>query len=388
MSTIKVFKKGEALYREGEKATTVYLVQSGSVSLHLTRQKQTIELCIVGTNQIVGEHALSGGLTHPHSAVCTSETKVIELPVEAVKAQLESASQLFKFLAKGLSDKLKVVFKELQSARLERDNTPCPPDQTAKIFGALYHSARLKSETKKEGTVTASFPAMKQYAQRVFLESPKRLEQTANIFVKLGVAKYEWTKNEDDPEAVEEIGFLHFKDADALSMVEQFFEFYQYYYFKGGKGELLKTDDRVIQLTQALVDVGTGEALDRNGSVRLDYSKVVEKVKDSMGLQLNGDHFTLLENKGLFVKRQSTDTGVFLQFEFKEFERTLKIWRVMREVERWNDKGFVDPNEPIVEPGKPKKPGQLECHQCSHPYDKDAKFCSECGAKLNATAAA
>lgn len=388
MSTIKVFKKGEALYREGEKATTVYLVQSGSVSLNLTRQKQTIELCIVGTQQIVGEHALSGAITHPHNAVCIVETKVIELPVEAVKTQLDGASQLFKFLAKGLSDKLKVVFKELQSARLERDNTPCPPDQTAKIFAALYHSARLKSETKKDGVISASFPAMKQYAQRMFLESPKRLEQTANIFVKLGVAKYEWTTNEDDPDAVEEIGFLHFNNADALSMVEQFFEFYQYYYFKGGKGELLKTDDRVIAITQCLVDVGTGEPIDRNGAVRLDYAKVVEKVKDVMGIQLNGDHFTLLENKGLFVKRQSTDTGVFLQFEFREFERTLKIWRVMREMERWNEKGSVDPNEPVVEAVKVKKPGQHECPSCSHPYDVQMKFCSECGAKLAPVAAA
>lgn len=387
MSTIKVFKKGEALYREGEKVTTVYLVQSGSVSLNLARQKQTIELCIVGTQQIVGEHALSGATTHPHSAICVVETKVIELPVEAVKAQLEGASQLFKFLAKGLSDKLKVVFKELQSARLERDNTPCPPDQAAKVFGALYHSARLKSETEKDGSIKANFPAMKQYAQRIFLESPKRLEQTANIFVKLGVANYIWVKDENDPEAVEEIGFLVFKNADALSMVEQFFEFYQYYYFKGGKGELLKTDDRVIQITQCLVDVGTGEPIDRNGAVRLDYSKVVEKVKDSMGLQLNGDHFTLLENKGLFVKRQSTDTGVFLQFEFREFERTVKIWRVMREMERWNEKGSVDPNEPVVEYAKPKKPGQHECPSCAHPYEAQAKFCSECGTKLTPVAA-
>ena len=103
--------------------------------------------------------------------------------------------------------------------KLERDNTPCPPDQTAKIFGTIYHVARAKGETKTPGTVTIPFPLMKQYAQRVFLESPKRLEMAINIFVKLGVAKYEWAKLDEDPTAAEEIGFVHFTD---LPLVEQF----------------------------------------------------------------------------------------------------------------------------------------------------------------------
>lgn len=368
MSTIKSFKKGEFLFREGEPAKSVFLIQSGSVSLHLSRQKQTIDLCVLGSQQIAGEHGLSGATTHPHSAICMSETKVIELPVDAVKTQIETSSQLLKVLTKGLSDKMRVVLKELQSMKLERDNTPCPPDQTAKIFAALFHTARLK-----EG----NWPGMKQYAQRMFLESPKRLEQAANVFVKLGVAKYEWVKNEDEPDAPEEIGFVRFED---LGLVEQFFEFYQYYYFKGGKGELLRTDDRVMQLVQTLIEVGAGVQPDRNGVVRIDYAAVVDRVKENMGLALNADHFTLIENKGLFVKRASIEGGVQLHFEIREFERTLKIWRVLREVERWNEKGFVDPNEPVVEP-RAKMVGH-ECPSCHHPHEVGAKFCSECGGKL------
>jgi hypothetical protein len=378
MSNIKVFKKGDFLIREGESAKTVYLVQSGSVGLHFSRQKQTIDLCVLGSQQIVGEHVLSGATVHPHTAVCLTETKVIELPVEGVKAQIEASSQLTKFLVKGFSDKLRVVLKELQSMKLERDNSPCPQDQTAKIFAALFHSLRLKVEGPK-----SNWAAAKLYAQRMFLESPKRLEQACNIFVKLGVAKYEWVKDENDPEAPEEIGYVTFTD---LGLVEQFFEFYQYYYFKGGKQEILKTDDRVMQLVQILIELGATETPDRNGVVRLDYSKVVEKVKDVMGLSLNGDHFTLIENKGLFVKRQSIDGGgVTLQFEFKEFERTHKVWKVLREVERWNEKGHVDPNEPIVEP-KVKKSTGPECPSCHHPHDEGAKFCSECGTKIQQAA--
>ena len=381
MSTIKTFKKGDVLFKEGDKAGVIYLIQSGSVSLQIKRQKLTIELIVLGSNQIAGEHALSGIVTHPHSAVCTSETKVIELPADGVKAQLDTASQLLKFLTKGMSDKLKVVMKEFQSMKLEKDNTPCPADQTAKIFGTVYHVARAKGETKTPGVVSVAWPLMKQYAQRVFLESPKRLEQAVNIFVKLGLAKYEWAKLDEDPDAVEEISVVHFSD---LQLVEQFFEFYQYYHFKGGKTELLKTDDRVIVLTQILLDLGSQVEKDRHGAVRIDYTKIIEKVKEVTGLQLNADNFTMLENKGLFVKRQSNDKGVILQFDFGEFERTLRVWRVLREVERWNEKGSVDPNEAVVE-AKVKKAGP-ECSQCQTPYEGTPKFCSHCGAKISQAA--
>jgi hypothetical protein len=378
MSGVKVFKKGEYLFKEGEKVSNVFLIQSGKVSLHLFRQKQQIELCMVLAGNIAGEHALSGALIHPHSAYCVQETKAIELPVDAVKAQLEPVSQLVKFLTKGMSDKIKVMLKELTAARLEKDNTPCPNDQTAKIFGALFHVVRSKGTTKTEGVLTASWPLCKSYAQRVFLESPKRLEQAANIFVKLGVAKYEWVKNEDDDKAPEEIGYIHFTD---LSLVEQFFEFYQYYYFKGGKMDFLKTDERVMQITTTLLEAGKGKELDRKGAVNLDYTELLETFKKSMSLQLNNDHFTLLESKGLFIKRVSTDKGIFLQFDYREFDNTYKVWKVLREVEKWNEKGSVDPNE-VWSDGRKAHVAGPECPQCKAPYVDQPKFCSECGFKL------
>jgi len=381
MSSVKVYKRGETLFKEGEKALSLYLIQSGSVVLQLVRQKQTIELCTLGNGQIAGEHCLWGANTHPHTAVAHNETKVIELPVEAVKAQLEAATQLQKFLIKGLSDKMKIVMRDLQSMKMERDNTPCPPDQTAKIFGTVFHVARSKGETQSDGTIKVSWPLMKQYAQRVFLESPKRLEMATNVFVKLGWAKYEMVKPEDDPEAPEEIGFVHFND---LGLIEQFFEFYQYYYFKGGKTELLKTDERVMNMLKSLLELAADAPVDRHNIVRIDYTQVVEKFKADLGIQLNNDHWTLFENKGLYVKRQSGDKGITLQFDIVEFERTSKIWLVLREVERWNEKGYVDPNEP-VEVKKVEKKGPT-CPACGYAYEGTPKFCSECGHKLAAAA--
>jgi hypothetical protein len=383
MSTVRTFKKGELLYKEGDKPVFLYLIQSGSVCLQLTRTKQTIELATVGGSQLIGEHVISGAPTNPHSAIAVVETKAVELPYDAVKALVDSSTQLQKLLTKGLSDKLKLIMRDFQSMKMERDNTPCPADQCAKIFGTVFHVARSKGEPirDKSGAVSVNWGLMRQYAQRVFLESPKRLQMAVNVFVKLGWAKYEMVRPDDDPEGAYEIGTVHFFD---LPAVEQFFEFFQYYHFKGGKQELLKTDERVMNMTKALIELGAAEKMDRHNAVRIDYAKVVEKFKASLGLQLNNDHWTLLENKGLLVKRQSTDTGVVLQFDFKEFERTEKIWRVLREVERWNEKGSVDPNEP-VDAKKAQKTDPC-CPQCGHDYEGAPKFCAECGHKFTAAA--
>lgn len=402
MSTVKTFKKGEALYKEGDKAQTIYLIQSGSVSLQLVRQKQTIELCTLGGMQIIGEHALSGAASHPHSAVARAEVKAIELSVEAVRTQLESATQIQKLLMKSLGDKLKVVMKDCQSMRLERDNTPCPADQTAKIFGVVYHVAKIKGEPppeaprrgKLEENVKPAMPAntlvvnwlnMRQYAQRVFLESPLRMQNAINILVKLGWAKYDMVKPEDNPDGPEEIGSVQFYD---LPVVEQFFEFFQYYHFKGGKQELLKTDDRAIHLVRMLLELGASETLDRHGAARIDYTRVVEKVKSATGGSLDNGSWTILETKGLLVKRQSNDDGIFLHFDLKEFERTEKIWRILREVERWNERGSVDPAEAVAELklGHRAEKANVTCPDCGHAFEVLPKFCSECGAKIVAAA--
>jgi len=384
MSTVRVFKKGETIYKEGEKPQCLYMLQSGSVNLQVSRTKQTIELLTIGGTQIIGEHALAGVGTHPHSAVAAVETKAVEIPLDGLKTQIESGAQLQKLLVKGLCDKLKTIMRDLQSMKMERDNTPCPADQCAKIFGTLYHVARTKGETTKEkpDVVTVNWNLMRQYAQRIFLESPKRLQQAVNIFVKLGSAKYIMVKPEDDPEGPEEIGSVEFYD---LPVIEQFFEFYQYYYFKGGKQELLKTEDRVMSMVKCLIELGAQETMDRHNLVRIHYTKVVEKFKTALGLQLNNDHWTMIENKGLLVKRQSTDKdGIILSFDFKEFERTEKIWKILRETERWNEKGSVDPSEP-VDAKKSQKAGPA-CPQCGQGYEGAPKFCAECGHKLAAAA--
>lgn len=378
----RVVKKGEFLFKEGDKIQNIHLVQTGGISLCIARPKKNIDIVQLGASQVIGEQALSGGSTYNVSAVATTETKVVEIPIETFKQVVEASPQMVKVLVKSLVDRLKVSSNEIRSSKLEKDSSPCPEDQVAKIFGVLFHTANHKGtrDEKDANKVSIDWTMYKQYSQRMFVESPKRLEQALCVLVKLKLASFEMGRPPEDPEGLEQIMKVHLFD---LSAVEAFFEFYQYYYFKGGKSEILKADENNNILLNQFIAVTEGIEPDRFGVVTLDFGKIIERFKTDLGINLSQDHFTRLEQKGIFCKRQARQDGsIVLQFDLKEFKTTQKIWKILREIDKWNEKGFVDMNEEEVKPKK--KSDGPSCPQCAADIAASAKFCQECGFKVAA----
>lgn len=378
----RIVKKGEFLFKEGDKIQNIHLVQTGGISLCIARPKKNIDITQLGSSQVIGEQALVGGSTYNVSAVATTETKVVEIPVETFKQVVEASPQMVKVLVKSLVDRLKISSNEIRSSKLEKDSSPCPEDQVAKIFGVVFHTANHKGikDEKDPNKTTIDWTMYKQYSQRVFTESPKRLEQALCVLVKLKLASFEMGRPPEDPEGPEQIMKVHLHD---LSAVEAFFEFYQYYYFKGGKSEILKADENNNILLNQFIAITDGIEPDRFGVVTLDFGKTIERFKADLGINLSQDHFTRLEQKGIFCKRQARQDGsIVLQFDLKEFKTTQKIWKILRELDKWNERGFVDMTE---EEAKPKKKSEgPSCPQCAADVPVAAKFCQECGFKLAA----
>jgi hypothetical protein len=152
-------------------------------------------------------------------------------------ALIGGGSQLVKVYTKGVMEKLRAASESLLSIKLESDPTPCPPDRIVKLFATIHTVASYTGTRKGDATVVV-WPAFKKYSQRTFLESPVRLEQAVYILVKAGHAKLEFIPCETDPEAPDELGFVHFLNLDA---VKAFFEFYRKRHFGAG-GALMVGD--------------------------------------------------------------------------------------------------------------------------------------------------
>ena len=378
MSGVRVLKKGDYLFKEGEKIQSVWIVQSGQVSLGLHKNKKYIEVMTAGAGYVFADLIILGLPNYSYSGLVMNETKVMEVPLESFKQQYEALHQVNKAFIKGLSEKLKWSLNEIKSSRFEKDPSACSDDAVPKAFGAIFHV--LNHKGLKEGVSSKiDWQTMRQYSQRILGESFKRLEQVTQLLVKVKLADYIYGKNPDDPNAKDEIQGFYLKDLNAL---ESFFEFYQYYYFKIGKSELLKFDEANYNLLRILTLSYDGIVPDKFGIATKDFAEVTEFFKE-YGINLGAGHFIALEAKGLFCKRKPVADGkVHLQFEIKEFKTQQDIWKIIREIDKWNEKGFIDMTDIDEGPKKKKVIDGVECTECKAVMILNAKFCSDCGNKL------
>lgn len=384
MSLQKTYKRGDVLYKEGDKVTHIIFVQSGAVQQSLLRNKKTVELLSCGPNSVLGETGLAGVPTYNTAAVATQETKTLEVPIETFKQQIETAPQFLKMLIKSFGDRLHKALQEIRSQKMQADGAPCPDESVPKVFGTIFFTALHKGEKQKDGKVEMEWMLFRQYSQRIMGESLKRLEGAMDILVKMKLAHYIMGKPPEDPDGPDQKMRVQFYD---LQPIEAFFEFFQYYYYKPGKSDLLRVEDSPMQLINLMLKCVEGLAPDRFGVVSLDYGTFAEKMVEDLGTKLTADHFVRLENKGVFSKRRTIADKVMIDFDLREYKNVSYSWKFIREINKWNERGFVDLNEK-EEPVKKKGPaGGPTCPQCGAPHQAEQKFCGDCGFNLTAKAA-
>ncbi|PWU16816.1 MAG: hypothetical protein C5B49_09965 [Bdellovibrio sp.] len=378
---IKVFKKGEVIFKEGDRITGLLVIQSGGVNLCIQRPKKNVDLFSLASAQVMGETFIAGMQSFNFSGIATMDTKIMEIPLEQVKSLLENGPQVTKVMVKSMAERLKTTMNEVRAQRLDKESVPCPDEQVAAIFAAVFHAANHKGlrDSKNPKAVSIDWILLKQYCQRMFGIIPKKVEQVLNMMVKFKLAKLVMGKPADDPEGPDEIQRITFSD---LSPIENFADFWQYYYFKNGRNDLLRVDETLNTYLNTLVKLAEILIPDRLGVVKIELSKAIDFVKERLGTALTPDHFARLEARGVFAKRSlASDGTLWLHFEPKEFQNIANNWRFIREVDRWNEKGYVDPAEEKLAP-RQVKPGDLACPQCSTAVSSNSKFCPECGFKL------
>ncbi len=381
MSNARQLKRGEFLFKEADKFQTIYIVQSGQLSLQILKNKKNVEVMTVTTGYVFAEAIVLGLSQYTYSAMASQETKVIEIPVEAFKSQYESFHQIYKSFIKTSVERLKWAITEIKNKKSDKDLVACGVEEIPRVFGIFFHSLKHKGAIDGLGC-KADWLSLRQYSQRIFGEGLKRTEQVAQILVKLKLGEFVMTpKDEDDVLSKSEIAGFKIYDLAAL---EAFFEFYQYYYYKGNKQNLLKPDEVNYSVLNILLMAFEKSESDKMGIVSRDLNEVTEFFKD-YGINFGSGQLASLETIGLFCKRKSVaNNQVLLQFELKEFKNLFNFWRLLREIEKWNDRNIVDIYE--LEEAPKKKTliaGGIVCGSCKHTILSAAKFCSECGSKMD-----
>jgi hypothetical protein len=249
----RLFRKGESLYKAGEPVRFVYLLQTGLV---VASDQQIV------SPQLAGEEALWGASVWTHSATAVNDTRALELPIELAQAMIEGSPMLVKLFVRSVAAKQRATLVSAAEIKRENESTPCASHHVVKLFAVIYHVIEYTAAKSKdvEGELTVNWPAFKKYAQRVFLESPVRLEQAVNLLVKLGYGRLQMVKCETDPDAPDELGFVHFKNIDGI---QDFFQFYRKHYYSGAAIDPASLRPQQMEFLAAI------EAWNKQGKVEL-----------------------------------------------------------------------------------------------------------------------
>lgn len=373
LRSIRKIKRAEPIFKEGDKAESVFIVQSGKVSLFHSRGGNRLEIMQTSKGQVLGELNVLGTKNRTISAEALSEVTLLEIPISEVMTDLGKSSDLIKILFKSYHEKFRSLSGDVRNIKMEKEQLPCPAINIPRIFSVLNLISRHVGE-QKDGELVVLWSSLAMSGVRLFLESATRLHSAAEILVKLGYARMIMSKNE---EGVEELHQLAIKD---IQFIEDFAEFYQYNLYKGARSEAIAVDPLALKLSLALADLAKNSELDRKGVASFVFASVVEDLKKNYGLNFKSSHIDLLEKKGLFMKKRTLDEGVQISFEVAEFQKVSAFWAIIREIDKWNERGRV---EMVEKEDDDAKAAEAElCPGCQTPVGENMKFCSNCGHKL------
>ncbi len=399
MSQEKKFKRGDAVFLEGDNQATMYLVQAGKLSAYIERNGHKVEFDQPPVGHILGESGVFGQAKQSFSIEAHTEVKVLEIPVEPIKMVFEKLPAPFKIFVKALGDEVKRLRLAIRTIKMEQDNMACPPRYLPRLCAiftmvtkqigkqaipdpsipAYKLEQEMAANPKNRPTDwLVSFSTLKIYTGRMFLESVSRMQSFCDLLSKLGIVTLKFEKNEETEQ--QELTEIRVHD---LLVVEHFGEFFQHNFFKAGKSEVIHLDKTAVQIVGAFFKIADGLDAERGGLIKMDYKKLMDELKSKFFIDFKEVHVGLLEKKGLYLKRQNVDGVVWVSWDKYEWQSTYRYWQIIQEVDRWNQLGRVDLNENLNEY---KQQGPAKCAGCDAEIAQAANFCPQCGAKVAAAA--
>lgn len=387
MDQIRRVKKGETLFAEGDTPEKFIFVLSGKIQIYVERSGKEIEISTLSTGQVLGEQVLFQAGKYAYSAKATQESQIIEWPMDFLKTYLDSLNSPMQKMLKAMADEIKLNRMAWRNLKMESDKLACPPASIPKLCVILQFIAQNSKSTQVSAGAAAAgnkpavaastkidWGTLKLYTTRFFTESVQRMRSFCEVLKKLGYAELHFVTIEGE----QELGSIEIFN---LKILEDFAEFYQYQLYRGQKSEQIEVDNLTLKCVKVLNQLANGKTKDFRGAVSIAYQDFQDSFKRQFNQEVKGTHFEALEKKGLFVKRTQTKEHQHIAFDQEEFARMEIFWRILSEIQKWNEKGFVDLNEKEVLEQAPK---EEKCGQCSGPIGKEHKFCPNCGFKLAA----
>ena len=133
MSALKQkFSVGETIFKEGDRADCLYIIDRGSVSLRKRRGAEQVELARAKHGEVIGEMSFFDEKNRSASAIALVVTDTLIIPYESLTKIYDSVPEYFKAIIHTMADRLRdadIKITRLENRTLIDTSKMTDPDQ-------------------------------------------------------------------------------------------------------------------------------------------------------------------------------------------------------------------------------------------------------------------
>jgi CRP/FNR family cyclic AMP-dependent transcriptional regulator len=117
------FKRGEALFHEGEPGKEMYVIQAGKVNITKTVRDTEKILATLGAGEFFGEMAILNNKPRSAGAVMAEDGKLLVIDPKTFEAMIRGNVEIAVRLIKKLSDRLQEADEQIENLLLRDPNS-------------------------------------------------------------------------------------------------------------------------------------------------------------------------------------------------------------------------------------------------------------------------
>jgi CRP/FNR family transcriptional regulator, cyclic AMP receptor protein len=149
MSTPKTFSPRSHLFREGDQAHSLFLIQSGTVSVRKIKKDGEIEIARIYANEVIGEISFFDKQPRSASAIALTETQATEIKYDVLETAMNSVPPFMKTIMAGLAERLRRAddkIRKLEDTVVQE----APTNVNEKEYSATDVLSQIDDQNKKK----------------------------------------------------------------------------------------------------------------------------------------------------------------------------------------------------------------------------------------------
>jgi len=118
VSTLKTFKKGDTLLKEGDKGTCAYIIEQGNVEILVNREGQLIQIGTRGAGSIIGEMAMIDDKPRTATVRALDDCSVMEISRDDFSRRVDQADPVLKMVMRVIMSRYRDVISRTQTVTI------------------------------------------------------------------------------------------------------------------------------------------------------------------------------------------------------------------------------------------------------------------------------